>query len=146
MRTSRAISLRCMLSVLLLAVSVSCGDPQATVTETGVDQDPASIRIFWGNGDVSQHIPLTAGETARLEVRLYAANGARIVGFDSHFQISFAFSPPSLAADAAVANAPLFRDVTTGPSAGAHGTVMVTVVHVDMGSTKTFGPFDMLLH
>ena len=139
----RALAMATLASLCVL--SLSCGDAQLAVTETSAHQDPASIKIFWGNGEVTQHIPLTAGETARLEVRLYAANGARIVGFDSHFQISFSFSPTSLAVEGPVAGQPLLRDVL-GPTRGAHGTVMVTVVHTDMNSTKTFGPFEMLLH
>jgi len=72
----------------------------------------ASVRLIENGFDVTDHIALNSQQTARLVVRLFAADGRQITGLDEQYAVAFAFEPAGLATAAAVSEAPLAKDVT----------------------------------
>jgi hypothetical protein len=132
--------------LLGLFALLGCGDPQSTVLESTADQPAASARIFWVGVEVTQHIPLNAGESIRMEVRLYTPSGARIIGNDDKFTLTHVFTPAGMATGTPVAGSPLQVDFAATGAPDTHGTLSITVRHATSGTTRTFGPFEVLLH
>jgi len=136
-----------VVAVVSSAVLVAaCGSEQTVQFTATEPPEPASARLFLGSADVTAHVPLNAGEMHRLEVHLYAANGVRIAGYDDHFELSVELRPPSLAAVAPVPGSPLLKDLTAGATPGEAGSLRVTASHAHTATSRTFGPFDVLIH
>jgi hypothetical protein len=140
------------LATLCVALSVACGGAATAVggpdlPGPGEPRDVASVRLFDAPGtELTFHMPLVSGETTRVEVRLYAANGRQITSVTGGLELGFSFSPPSLASSTPVDGQSLVRDVTSSAAFGTSGTLTVTLQFpVDM-SSKTFGTFDVLVH
>ena len=129
-----------------LFLTLSCGDPQAVVQETAAHQDPAIVKIFEGSIETTSHLALNTGDTLRFEVRLYAASGARLVGFDDHFRLTGTMTPAALGSAARVAGSPLELDLGSTAPPLTLGALHITVEHLDAGTTRTFGPFEVLVH
>ena len=126
-----------------IALLSACGAPHPT----GSPQDVASVRLFnSGLGDLTFHMPLFPGDTLRVEVRMYAANGSQIMSVTGGAELAFTFSPPTLASSTPVNGETLVRDVTTSALQGTSGTLEVALHFPADASTKTFGPFDVLVH
>lgn len=127
---------------------VACGAQHPTGGGSPADpRDVASVRLFnSGLGDLTFHMPLFAGDTLRVEVRMYAANGSQIMSVTGGAELDFTFSPPTLASSTPVSGESLVRDVTTSAPSGTPGTLEVALHFPADLSTKTFGPFDVLVH
>ena len=139
-------TLRSTIASIALAVLVACGSEQAVTFTSAEPPEPASVRLFIGRSEVTQHVPLNSGFTDVLEVRLFAASGARITGYDGHFVLALEFLPATLVAVAPVRDEPLLRALT--PAAPVHeaGTFRVSLYHEHTMTARTFGPFDVLIH
>ena len=139
---------RLPLGVLGLVLLAACGAPNPTGGGSPADpQDVASVRLFnSGLGDLTFHIPLFPGDTLRVEVRMYAANGSQIMSVAGGAELAFTFSPSTLASSTPVNGESLVRDVTSSAPAGTPGTLEVALHFPADASTKTFGPFDVLVH
>jgi hypothetical protein len=90
-----------------LVLAVGCGGEETA--GTGEPPEVAAVRLFIKDSEVTSHVPLNRGQLERLEVRLYAANGSRIIGFDDQFQLTFTFTPTSLGTVTAVPDKPLSK-------------------------------------
>jgi hypothetical protein len=132
--------------ILILLLSVACGSEQAVQFTGAEPPEPASARLFWNGTDVTAHVALNAGETAEIEVRLFAPNGQRIAGYDDHFQVALTSAPTSLAALVPVSGKPLTTNVTAVGQHGLGGDLIVSWSHEHSGTGGTFGPFDVLVH
>jgi len=105
------------------------------------------VRLFnSGLGELTFHIPLFPGDTLRVEVRLYAADGSQITSVSGGEEVDFTFSPPTLASSTPVTGESLVRDVTSSAPPASSGTLEVALHFPVDQSTKTFGPFDVLVH
>jgi hypothetical protein len=131
--------------VLSGAVALSCGGASVAPDDSG-PSEVASVRLFVGQGDVTDHLALVGGQTMRIEVRLYAADGDRIDRGDADFDVQFAFAPDSFATAAPVAGAPLQKDVRPVARAGTPGALRVLCDDRRLMFVKQFGPFDALVH
>src|SRR5688500_18868975 len=139
-------TLRLLAMVVSATLSAACGSEQA-VTFTGLEPpDPASVRLFVNGADYTDHLALNTGFTQEVEVRLYAANGVRIRGYDDHFTLAVQFTPLTLVNAAAVAGRPLFLAMTSTAAPDSPGSVSVTVSHPHAMSVRTFGPFEVVIH
>ena len=135
--------------VLSVALLAACGGPTAGGNPGGPGNpgDVASVRLFDAAGtELTFHMPLNTGETTRVEVRMYAANGRQIVTVAGGEELDFTFSPPTLASSTPVAGEPLVREVTPTAPPATPGTLEVALHFPADLSTKTFGPFDVLVH
>ena len=133
-------------SGLIASALLACGSDQAVTFTSTEPPEPASVRLFINGGDVTDHVPLNSGHPQELEVRLHAASGVRITGYDDHFALSLQVTPASLATSSDVAGRPLVKLLTpTGP-AGEPGSIHVTVQHAHTTTVRTFGPFELLVH
>ena len=139
---------RLPLGALGVALLAACGAPHPTGGGSPADpRDVASVRLFnSGLGDLTLHIPLFPGDTLRVDVRMYAANGSQIMSVTGGEELDFTFSPSTLASSAPVAGDPLVRDVTSTAPPATSGTLEVALHFPADLSTKTFGPFDVLVH
>jgi len=139
---------RLPLGALGVALLAACGAPHPTGAGSPADpRDVASVRLFnSGLGDLTLHIPLFPGDTLRVDVRMYAANGSQIMSVTGGEELDFTFSPSTLASSAPVAGDPLVRDVTSTAPPATSGTLEVALHFPADLSTKTFGPFDVLVH
>jgi hypothetical protein len=136
------------LGALGVALLAACGAPHPTGGGSPAGpQDVALVRLFDGAGtELTFHMPLNTGEITRVEVRMYAANGRQIMSVTGGEELAFTFSPPTLASSTPVDGEPLVRDVTPTAPPGTLGTLEVALHFPDDLSTKTFGPFDVLVH
>jgi len=139
---------RLPLGAFCVALLAACGAPHPTGGGSPANpQDVASVRLFnAGLGEVTFHIPLFPGDTLPVEVRMYAANGSQITRVTGGEELEFTFSPSTLASSTAVIGESLVRDVTSSAPAGTSGTLEVALHFPADLSTKTFGPFDVLVH
>jgi len=133
------------LGVVLLA---GCGAAHPTGGGSPADpRDVASVRLFnSGLGELTFHIPLFPGDTLRVEVRMYAADGSQIMSVTGGEEVAFTFSPPTVASSTPVTGESLTRDVTSSAPPATSGTLEVALHFPADQSTKTFGPFDVLVH
>jgi hypothetical protein len=132
---------------LLAAAGLACQrTPDPFVA--GSLSDAASIRLYAvaDGADWSAHIPLFIGDTVRLQVRLFVADGREIVPRQHPVQMSFTFTPASLATATVADSVTLLEDVTPTDTAGAGGGLRVSLTEPATGTTKSFGPFDVLVH
>ena len=127
-------------------LTLGCGSDQAVMFAAAEPPEPASARLFINGGDVTHHVPLNSGFSQEVEVRLHAANGVRIAGYDDHFVLSIEVIPASLATASDVAGRPLVKLLTPTAPPDEPGSLRVTVHHAHTMTTRTFGPFDVLVH
>ena len=134
--------------VLGVALLAGCGAPHPTGGGRPANpQDVASVRLFnSGLGDLTFHMPLFPGDTLRVEVRMYAANGSQIMSVTGGEELAFTFSPPTLASSTPLNGESLIRDVTSSAPSGTPGTLEVALHFPADASTQTFGPCDVLGH
>ena len=124
--------------------AIGCGGEQTA--GAGEPPEVAAVRLFIRDQEVTSHVPFNRGQPDRLEVRLYAANGSRISGFDDQFQLSFTFTPASLGTVTAVPDKPLFKDIAPSTTPGLLGSLSVLTGHQPTMTNRTFGPFEVLVH
>ena len=133
--------------ILCFVLLAGCGAPPAGGGSPADPQNVASVRLFnSGLGELTFHIPLFPGDTLRVEVRLYAADGSQITSVSGGEEVDFTFSPPTLASSTPVTGESLVRDVTSSAPPASSGTLEVALHFPVDQSTKTFGPFDVLVH
>lgn len=131
----------------IIAAASTC-KPATDPTVTAPLADALSVRLseVSTGADYTFHIPLTIGHTVRLRVRLYVADGREITPLQNPLQMTFTFAPASLATSATADSVTLLQDVTPTDTAGAVGHVTVTLTEPATGTTKAFGPFEVLVH
>jgi hypothetical protein len=113
----------------------------------GLPADVASIRLFDSSGgDVSAHIVLVATKTQQFDVRMYAANGAEITSVAGGVQVTFTFTPSTIATVAPVADEPLRKHVTTTGPKDTPGSLTVELLFPATLNVRTFPGFQCLVH
>jgi hypothetical protein len=123
------------------------GSKAAIPPGPGVPSDVAAIRLFDPTGgELTFHIPLLTGDTLRIEVRTYAADGHQIIPVIGGASASFAFAPSSLAASRPVSGDSLAEDVLASSPPATDGTLNVTLLFLSDSSRKTFSGFPVLVH
>lgn len=134
-----------VLSVALLGGVACQAAPSGPVSVPLADAASARVYEINTNDDWTGHIPLTQGYTARLQLHLYTASG-REVEPPRPLALSFTFSPSTLA-DASVADSALLLfDLTPSDSPGADGGMTIKLTEDSTETTKSFGPFYILVH
>ena len=114
---------------------------------SGGPADVASVRLFDKNdAELTFHIPLFTGDTLRIEVRTYAADGYQITPVTGGAEVTLTFNPTSLASSRPVAGMPLFGDAIATAPVGAEGSMTVTLLFLADSSRKTFTGFPVLVH
>jgi hypothetical protein len=105
------------------------------------------MRLFdSSNAELTQHVPLVAGETTFIEVRLFDSTGARRTDIPGGVQIRFRFDPDSLAHAEPIPQQPFWQTVTPTAAIGTEGSLFVTVLFLADSTIKTFGPIQVLVH
>ena len=137
-----------LLGTVLLGLLAGCSGTASTGVPSGPSNDVASVRLFDPLGvELTQHMALFHGQTLRVRVRLYAADGHEVTDVVDGARVAFKFTPDSLATSASVSNQPLMRDVTPTATSGTGGGLTVSLfVGADSVPTKAFGQFDVLVH
>lgn len=128
----------------MLAVSVSCSSDEPV----GHDHDDVfRVAIAVGPDEIAAagHLPINSGQQNRVSFNLYNDHGGRIQTVD-HFQLSIAFAPTTVATATPVAGTTTFFDITSSAAPDTEGTMHVTIYHPHTEVTKTFGPYDILIH
>jgi hypothetical protein len=110
--------------------------------------DAASLHVIAVpiNDDWTSHIPLTTGHTVRMQLKLFTAAGREITPLAHPLEMSFSFSPPGLATASVADSALLLFDATPVDTAGADGSLHITLTEPATGTQKLFGPFFVLIH
>jgi len=107
----------------------------------------AEMRLFDPfNAELTQHVPLVAGDTTQIEVRLYDSTGARRINIPGGAQITFRFDPDSLAHAQSIPGKPLWQAVTPTAAVGTEGSLFVSVLFLADSTGKTYGPIQVLVH
>jgi len=125
----------------------ACSRPTETTVAAPLAQ-AASVRLFdaaTGN-DYTFHIPLSSGYTTRIKVRLYVADGREIVPLQDKVALSLTFAPDTLATSVTADSALLLEDVTPTSAPGTLGDMTLKITATAAATTKTFGPFQVLVH
>ena len=120
----------------------ACGD-EASPEEGHTPQD---ARLFLDGVDVSQPGPLTliAGQTARVELKLFAEDGDEITGIESDHFTSVNIQPAGLATSQAVSGANFQKDLTAGAEPG-RGTYTIGYGHDEAADELSFGPYEIVV-
>lgn len=122
----------------IVFLAAACGGDEAG-PEAG--HTPAAAKLFGPNGaELTPNVTLAQGQTVRIEVRFFAADGDQITGIETEHYSSLTFAPGTLATAAAVAGQHFFWDVTAASTAGG-GSVSVGYGHDVDADELTFGPF-----
>ena len=130
--------LKLMAAAALLLFAGGCSDDE-TAPEEG--HTPASARLFGPTGtELTPAFTLAQGQTLRIEIRYYAADGDLITGIESEHYSRLTFTPGTLVTVAAVSGQRFFWDVTAATAAGG-GSIMVGYGHDAEADEHTFGPF-----
>lgn len=107
----------------------------------------AEMRLFdSSNAELTQHVPLVAGDTTPIEVRLYDSTGARRTTIPGGVAIAFRFDPDSLAQAQPIAGQPFWQAVTPTSAVGTEGSLFVSVLFLADSTTKSYGPIQVLVH
>jgi hypothetical protein len=105
------------------------------------------MRLFdSSNAELTQHVPLVAGDTTAIEVRLYDSTGARRTNIPGGAQITFRFDPDSLAHAQSIPGKPFWQAVTPTSAVGTEGSLFVSVLFLADSTGKTYGPIQVLVH
>jgi hypothetical protein len=105
------------------------------------------MRLFdSSNAELTQHVPLVAGDTTAIEVRLYDSTGARRTDIPGGAQITFRFDPDSLAHAQPIPGQPFWQAVTPTSPVGTEGSLFVSILFAADSSTHTYGPIQVLVH
>jgi hypothetical protein len=142
------------LRTLSLALLTACGGTGSTgLPGSGPSNEVFSVRLFDSLGiELTQHMALFHGDTLRVRVRLYAADGREITDVVDGARVGFTFTPDSLATSTPVPDQPLMRDViptatvVQGQPLPEGGLTVSLFVGTDTLPTKAFGRFDVLVH
>lgn len=98
------------------------------------------------NQDWTGHIPLTEGYTVRLKIKVYTPSGREIVPLENPVGMSFSFSPPTLATASVADSALLLFDIAPADPPNSDGSLTITLTEPSSATTKSFGPFYVLVH
>jgi hypothetical protein len=132
---------------LVALLALGCQSPPSGPVSVPL-ADAASIHLFTvpTDQDWTFHIPLTIGHSVRLQVRLYTVAGREITPLVHPLDMSFSFSPATLATATVADSSLLLFDLTPSDTAGADGGLSITLTEPATATTKSFGPFDVLVH
>lgn len=134
----------------LIAVIVCCACGGALPTDNAGTGSPAAIaqvRLFdeERGTELTVHTGLPDDQSVRLEVRLYAPDGHRLTEIVGGVEVTLQFSPASLANAVPVPGRPLETVITPTAPAGTSGSQTVSLHFPGTGTTKSFGPFHVLV-
>ena len=104
------------------------------------------VFLLQTNQDWTSHIPLFTGYSDRLKVRLYTAGGREITPLQHPLDMSFSFAPATLATATVADSALLLFDIRPNDPAGSDGSLTITLTEPATATTKSFGPFYVLVH
>ena len=133
-------------AVLLSALAACQSEPSGPVSVPLADAASAHVFAIPTNQDWTAHIPLTAGHTVRMQLRLYTAADREITPQPHPLELSFRFDPTTFATASIADSTLLLFDVAPVAAAGADGSVFITVTEPATTTTKSFGPFFALVH
>ncbi|HZI22870.1 MAG TPA: hypothetical protein VFD76_10140 [Gemmatimonadales bacterium] len=123
------------------------GSKAAIPPGPGSPSEVAAIRLFDPTGgELTFHIPLITGDTLRIEVRTYAADGHQIIPVTGGAKAAFTFMPANLASSRTVSGDSLAQDVLATSPPATEGTLNVILLFLADSSTKTFSGFPVLVH
>ena len=108
----------------------------------------ASIHLYdtHDQSDLTRHVPLYAGYTTKIGLLLYVASGRQITHLADTVLLDFTFAPSSLATATTVDSVRLVEAVTPTAAAGVGGSLTVKLTAPSSATTKSFGPFPVLIH
>jgi len=138
---------RCFRACVVLVAASGCGgalpvDGAAAGTPSAV----AQVRLFDPFGrEITVHTALPDDQSLLVEARLYAADGHRLTAIVGGVTFTLQFVPESLAMSAPVPREPLRRLVTPTAAAGTSGCQLVMLHFAEDGTSKSFGPFHVLV-
>ena len=143
-RTTRHAGLARAALILVLALAAGCSNDDPVGHE---HDDVFRVAVAIGPDEIAAagHLPISAGQQNRVSFNLYNDHGGRIQIVD-HFQLSVSFTPTTLASAAPVAGTTTSFDITSSAASDTEGTMHVTIYHPHTEVTKTFGPYDVLIH
>ena len=131
-------------TALTVFAAVACSKDNPTGHEHA---DVFRVALVLGIDEIAAtgHLPITHGEQNRVQLHLYDEHGGLITDVD-HFQISLAFTPETVASATPVTGTTTFFDITSSQSPDTEGSLMITIYHPHTETTKTFGPYAILIH
>jgi hypothetical protein len=130
-------------STLALALAVGAGACDSE--ETGPTHATVESAKIVVNGTVTPSggtVTLPKGQTTRVEVQFFDADGARVTGLETTHFAKLTFEPAALATAADVSGNNIVKDVTTQATPGT-GTITVGYGHDAEADEKSFGPFNV---
>ena len=139
---------RTVAGLITVTISGSCGGPLPTSGgATGTPAAIAQVRLFdeERGTDLTVHTGLPEDQSIRLQVRLYAPDGHRLTDIVGGVELTLQFSPASLGNAVSVPGRPLEVVVMPTAPAGTSGSQTVSLHFPGTGTTKTFGPFHVLV-
>lgn len=138
---------RVAVAALAVATLAACQPaPSGPVSLPLADAASARVYTVQTNQDWTGHIPLTEGYTVRLQVRLYTGSGREIVPPAHPVHLSFSFSPATLATATVADSALETFDITPTDPPDSDGGLTITLTEGATATTKSFGPFYILVH
>ena len=138
---------RTRLALLVCSALAACqSEPRGPVSVPLAEAASLHVIAVPTHDDWTGHIPLTTGHTARMKLELFTAAGREITPLVHPLELSFEFSPSSLATATVADSVLLLFDATPVDSAGSDGSLHITLTEPATGTTKSFGPFFVLIH
>lgn len=138
---------RTSLRVAALAALAACqAAPTGPVSLPLADAASMHVFLLQTNQDWTSHIPLFTGYSDRLKVRLYTAGGREITPLQHPLDMSFSFAPATLATATVADSALLLFDIRPNDPAGSDGSLTITLTEPATATTRSFGPFYILVH
>jgi hypothetical protein len=132
------------ITVMGALASIACSDGPVTGHEHA---DVFRVAVAIGPDEIAPgfHLPINGGHNNPIHFNLYDEHGRRMTTVD-HFQLTVSFTPSDLAAATPVAGSTTRFNITSSAPPETAGTMTVSVYHPHTLSTKSFGPYDVLVH
>jgi len=132
--------------VVLVALAACQPPPNGPISLPLADAASLRLRAVPSGDDLTFHIPLQTGFAQRIRLGLFAASGREITPPLHPVNLSFSFVPATLATATVVDSTLLVFELSAADTAGTEGGLRITLTEPATGTTKSFGPFDILVH